>query len=455
MKKRLVFCLLPFFGMIWCVSSVWAIDVGWMQKGVRVWYLGGVGSGTSSNAEEAYLFDSVEGDSVQVTHHSAINHWSSPNAPNTEMYPLSEKGPCWIHPQTLQNIEMGDYWMGYQITLVVRSFYTYSTLPYALLPAKALFDLKPQREIVKLSYMIAGFSVGNAYFDSETGILLQYHTMWGGYQMFFILSEINYDFARQVVFAEDEGPHTGFKSFVSEQSMNMPGEPGGGSVIIQSLVETRYGATIEMRTLTSYSGPTSGLKNADENYCFFGSIPILRRMDATQATNFLPELWDPFGEYLWWWVPPAALKKQTIVIFNVPMEKISTQPYVFSATESPERFFFTKIWFGNDGYMTAFSAKDATIGLDVDPDNWIFQNSTTVEGLDYYRNTMGKAMPDTVPGDVDGDFDLDLADAILSLRILAGFELSQGLGDGADVNRDGKIGTEEIIWVLQRISVLR
>jgi hypothetical protein len=56
--------------------------------------------------------------------------------------------------------------------------------------------------------MIPGFSVGNAYFDSDTGLLLYYHTLWNASKMFFILSEINYDFATQHAFAEDDGPHT-------------------------------------------------------------------------------------------------------------------------------------------------------------------------------------------------------------------------------------------------------
>ena len=187
-----------------------------MQKGVRVWYFGGVGSITSSDAEEAYLFDTVEGNNVQITHHSALNHWGSPNAVETKTYSLLDKGPCWIHPQILQTLDMGDYWMGLEITLVTRSIYTYDMLPYHFLPAKALFDLKPQRQVVKINYMIANYSTGSAYFDAETGLLLQYSQLNGYVTVFFVLSEINYNFANQKAFAEDDGPHTGFKSFVSE-----------------------------------------------------------------------------------------------------------------------------------------------------------------------------------------------------------------------------------------------
>ena len=54
-------------------------DIGWMQKGVRVWYFGGVSSGgvTSSDAEEAYLIESIEGTDVRMTHHAAQNWWET------------------------------------------------------------------------------------------------------------------------------------------------------------------------------------------------------------------------------------------------------------------------------------------------------------------------------------------------------------------------------------------
>ena len=77
MKKVLVFSVLLSLWLSLDGSGVWAIDVGWMQKGVRVWYFGAAGTGMSSDAEEAYLFTSIDGTNAQVTHHSAINHWVS------------------------------------------------------------------------------------------------------------------------------------------------------------------------------------------------------------------------------------------------------------------------------------------------------------------------------------------------------------------------------------------
>lgn len=319
--------LLLVIGWDFLFSEALAQDIGWMQKGVRVWYFGGIDiteiqDTPVSNTEETYLINGFDGDQVSITRHSAAEYWSSPRPVETETYPWLDKGPCWIHPQVLQNLKSGDIWMGQEIALVERKAYTIYTndsndFPYNLLPALALFKLTPQRLLVKISYMIPNFSsTGVAYFDAETGILLYYNALWNFngkvYKMFFILSEINYDFGARKAFPEDGGPHTGFKSFVSEQSI-------GGSVIIQSLVETRYGNTVEMVVITTLSGSGPGFVFKIENYCFFGDIPLVRYKDHTQAPNFPPEQWDLYGQYLWWWLPPGALAGTSINVLGVPM----------------------------------------------------------------------------------------------------------------------------------------
>ena len=181
MKKGAIFFFLVSLRAGWVNSGAWAIDVGWMQKGVRVWYLGAAGSGTSSNAEEAYHFDAVVGNSAQITHHSALDHWKSPQPVDTGTYSVLDKGPCWIHPFVLQNLKAGQdqHWMGLEITLVTRSTYNADPFLYQLLPAKALLALNPQREVVKINYMIAYSMTGTAYFDAETGLLLQYSRFTG------------------------------------------------------------------------------------------------------------------------------------------------------------------------------------------------------------------------------------------------------------------------------------
>ena len=58
-------------------------------------------------------------------------------------------------------------------------------------------------------------------------------------------------------------------------------------------------------------------------------------------------------------------------------------------------------------------------------------------------------------GDLNGDCALTLGDAIFGLRLMVGIEPSGTLRMEGDVNGDGKIGTEEIIWILQKICDLR
>jgi hypothetical protein len=71
-----------------------AIDVAWMRTGVRAWYFGGVETGgpTSSDAEEAYLLGTITGNSVEVTHHSALTHWTSPKPTIKQSYSLQGAG---------------------------------------------------------------------------------------------------------------------------------------------------------------------------------------------------------------------------------------------------------------------------------------------------------------------------------------------------------------------------
>jgi len=322
-------------------------------------------------------------------------------------------GPCWIHPARLLTLQLQDYWLGREITFIERAPYTYATFPYRLLPMKALFALSPQREIVKLTYMLPGFSVGNAYFDADTGLLLYHHALWGASKMFFLLAEINFDFEAQAALPEDDGPHTGFKSFVSEQSLGSTWGVGGGSVVIQSLVESRYGSEVEMRVLSSIQAPSYPAGNgqltmADENYCFFGQVPVVTRVNASPPPTAPPELWNPFGDYLWWWVPQLSPQAGTIDVFDVSMTRATDGSLTFTAAGQPQRFFFSTLWFDRDGYMTAFSARDPSSGLDLKPTDMFFQNLNGVDGLAYYRSAMAPGLTVHPAADFTGDFKRDI-----------------------------------------------
>jgi len=407
---KLFFCLLMVLGMS---LGAGAIDFGWMQPGVRVWYFGGTGGLTTSNATEAYLIMAISAGNVQFVRHSALNFWGSPKPAENLIAPVN-MGSFWIHPAALPALAPGDLWQDQQILTVIWQNYTAATFPYCLLPARALFGLQAQRQIVRITYTILGtYSTGLAFFDAETGLALCRTMIFEGYTVFFILSEINYDFARHAAFAEDGGPHCGFKSRVAESALAGGGH-AGGLVDIQSGVETRYGNKIEMWTTSSFTGPLGSPPLAFENYYFDGDVPIVRRINHDQAPNFPPEQWNPFGQHLWWWLPPAvtqanaapgvSLAAAAINVFDVPMSKTADQPLTYTATQNPQRFYFSVLWFNGQGYLTEFSAKDPTIGLDIDG-GYLFANGTTVDGLSYYLNTMGKATPVIREDDLLGTWD--------------------------------------------------
>ena len=62
--------------------------------------------------------------------------------------------------------------------------------------------------------------------------------------------------------------------------------------------------------------------------------------------------------------------------------------------------------------------------------------------------------PAAVPGDVDNNGSVDLADAILALQVVVGLNPA-GVNAGADVNGNGKIGLAEVIYAIQYAASLR
>jgi hypothetical protein len=377
------------------------MDVKWIQSGVRVWYFGAAGLGMSSNAVEAFLFGPVSGNNIQVTKHSGIQYWSSHNPPEVNSYSRIEQGPCWIHPQVLQNIKAGDRWMGIEIQTMNRSTHTYNTfknnqefasVPYLLLPIKALFDHKNQREIVKLVYGMPYIDNvwGTAYFDAYTGLCLFNLKSSVSTVVFLLLSEINYDFANQRAFAEDNGPHTGFMSTAVKTSTP------SNLIDIKAYVESRYGRTIQMWTSTQSGGSTGYKLPENENYCFFGSVPVVKRKLMTATPYYPPEQWNEYGQYLWWWVPTDALQKSAINVFNVSMDR-TPGTNIFTASAGAAGLYFSRLEFDNDGYMTSFCAADPSIGLDCCA-GYIIDNIIRVDGLEYYKTTMGTAIPSGNPG---------------------------------------------------------
>ena len=61
-----------------------------------------------------------------------------------------------------------------------------------------------------------------------------------------------------------------------------------------------------------------------------------------------------------------------------------------------------------------------------------------------------------VPGDVTGDGNLDLADAVTALKLMISGDAASFSGNTrGDINEDGKIGMAEVSYILQRVAGLK
>ncbi|MFC1505243.1 chitobiase/beta-hexosaminidase C-terminal domain-containing protein, partial [Thermodesulfobacteriota bacterium] len=68
---------------------------------------------------------------------------------------------------------------------------------------------------------------------------------------------------------------------------------------------------------------------------------------------------------------------------------------------------------------------------------------------------VGEFVIDLANGDLSGEGDVDLTDAILALQLLIDMETAGPAHISGDVNLDNRIGMEEILYILQTLADLR
>ena len=98
--------------------------------------------------------------------------------------------------------------------------------------------------------------------------------------------------------------------------------------------------------------------------------------------------------------------------------------------------------------------------LDLDGDGY--------SNLQEYNGDSEPNNPGSVPqgsksvlmGDVSGNNRIDVADAIIGLQVVSGVDVSKGLREdyptsGVDVNGDGRLGLQEVHYIMQKVSELK
>lgn len=84
-----------------------------------------------------------------------------------------------------------------------------------------------------------------------------------------------------------------------------------------------------------------------------------------------------------------------------------------------------------------------------------FLSDLSAQALNLTTQNGSVTIADAIAGDVNGSGgDPNLADTIVALQIVAGLNPAN-VNVGADVNNDKKIGLDEAIFILQKVSGLR
>jgi len=92
-----------------------------------------------------------------------------------------------------------------------------------------------------------------------------------------------------------------------------------------------------------------------------------------------------------------------------------------------------------------------TLQAIIDDTEFLVGNVTVAEGIVTQQGIL--FLP--LSGDINGDVIIDLPDAIISMQVLADIESTETVYPTVDVNGDGRIGLEEVVYILHKISGLR
>ena len=115
--------------------------------------------------------------------------------------------------------------------------------------------------------------------------------------------------------------------------------------------------------------------------------------------------------------------------------------------------------YSNAGLLIGFWAEMVIKGMNREPGQWMVKHYVygwQDDVLDWHNLfTQSFTISDIQLGDINGIDGVDLVDAVLALQVLSGLEPSSYVYIEADVNEDGKIGLEEVIYGLQVISEKR
>jgi hypothetical protein len=387
MKTTAAILALTFFSSLQLLAD----DTGWRQPGVRVWYVGVTASYSGqSDDEEANLIEQA-GAGLRVVRHSAVGFWSAPlpvsvlAAPN----PTSE-GPFWISPARLRAMQAPDAltWQG--LSLVVKARVTYQSaddLPFiAYLPVQALYQVKSPRELITLTGENDGV-VGDYFFDVETGLGLSSTLATPGFYMMMMLSEINYDFATHQAFAEDNGPHSAYRS---GQGAGRMAWPVNQFYLFEERVLSRYGSSVRGELTLSLNNIATGQSFHGDYYCLFDGANRQYFIAPIVALTAATPDWTLKGTHGFDWIPPGDFARDTIRVWDLDLTR--REAGVFASDQLPGNWGFTRLEFDAEGFIHQMRVQSPAMSFDVDSAA-ATPLTNYFSGRAYYSQVMSNAIP--------------------------------------------------------------
>jgi hypothetical protein len=402
--------------MLASAAKTRAADTGWLQVGVRAWYVGGTSTepGTpTSNAQEANLISRFEGGTVYVLQQPATDHWKIPLPATEWLNPKpAEEGVFWISPARLKAVAPGVgtgllNWLGRQRLVYAKQAYTLDELPFlALLPQVALFALSPHRELVVLRNRADDPSDGDYFFDVETGLLLS-KTEYLDYKTktTLTLSEINYDFAARLAFAEDNGPHSAYAGRYSATRAAFLDNQGFDLYVP---VISRYGSALLLTFNGNLMNVTRSQYFSFSYHMFYDALSqtaAIRPVATTAQATFTglklaaaePD-WQTNGTHIFCYVPPVDLQRESIQVWGLTLERQASLGgrTTFAAGSFPAEAAFTALTFDEQGYLADLTLVAPAMELNLDSSQ-AFERHIAMDGRDFYRTQMQPAVPSGSP----------------------------------------------------------
>ncbi|AEM74903.1 S-layer homology domain-containing protein [Caldicellulosiruptor acetigenus] len=413
-----------------CFAAQDDFDMQWLAPGLRVWYLG-IKVDKSNNesgssffpTETVYTITECTEQAIKVNINTSTNNYENQVSNyNQQIQRPASEGPFWISAKKLFGLKAGDILtvgddhlqvserknMSYEELISFFGVIEADNLALKAIFASNIVGAKPddiiklrtdvQRDVVVLKGM--PFNQEGLFtfvYDVRTGLLLGFKVQ-DSYENETIrgvswLAEINYDFVQKLIFAEDDGPHAGYKTDVIYDG-SLQGDWSKGMQLTITTIG-RFGKIIQYNMVGSYrnrygAGTTKIIQiiNDLESKKVFASIKYNKEgvynFGLSESRTYDLGMYTPF------YIQKSDLKIDSLKIWNNELKKVSERIYKLNQSIDPvfQQFAFTYVEYDSEGYFNKW-----IIFTDLFEEEILFdagEKGSFYTARKYYQQILGK-----------------------------------------------------------------